>query len=285
MKSPFPGMDPYLEAPDIFPDFHNRLAMIISDLLNEHMPKPYYARLEHRSDVGIVHDGHIRHRIVPDVAVMRPLPHVHEPAPHYPAGVAVAEPRTITSPSLHVYLHDEPYLHPFIEIRDAARGHKLVTLIEIVSPSNKRPGPDRRAYQTKQAEVLGSDANLIEIDWLRDGERLLLYPELSIALDQNPYDYVVTLNRGKTRLEYTLFPCTVREILPCIPVPLADDTPDVLLDLQVAFERVYLSGPYARMIDYAQEPRPPLTADDAVWADTLLKAVGLRPPPSPPADQ
>src|SRR3954464_4037517 len=71
MPSPFPGMDPYLEAPDIWPDFHNRLATRISDELNESLPRPYYARLEMRPEIGIVEEGRSRKRIVPDVVVVR----------------------------------------------------------------------------------------------------------------------------------------------------------------------------------------------------------------------
>jgi hypothetical protein len=53
MPSPFPGMDPYLEAPDIWPDFHDALAGEISSELNRTLPRPYYARLEMRPEVGI----------------------------------------------------------------------------------------------------------------------------------------------------------------------------------------------------------------------------------------
>jgi Protein of unknown function (DUF4058) len=88
--------------------------------------------------------------------------------------------------------------HHFVEIRDSAHAHKLITLLEIVSPSNKRAGPDREAYDAKQREVLKSDANLIELDLLRGGRRIL--PELTLdALIQElepPPAYVVLVNRA-----------------------------------------------------------------------------------------
>lgn len=65
------------------------------------------------------------------------------------------------------------FVHTFVEVRDPTHGHRLVTLLEIASPSNKRPGQDRKAYLRNQREVLDSDANLIELDLLRSGERLV----------------------------------------------------------------------------------------------------------------
>ncbi len=282
MKSPFPGMDPYLEASDIFPDFHNALASELRARLNASLPQPYYARLEMRSEVGIVDEGRSQRRIVPDIVVMTP-PRVREAAPEY-AAVATTLPRTEISPGILVHLPTEPYHHPFVEIRDAAHGHRLVTLIEIVSPSNKQPGQDRKAYEAKQSEILNSDANLIEIDLLRSGERLLPSLQLKGAVESLDCDYLILINRSQGRqgfeTDYLLYPVMVRELLPCIPVPLAETTPDLPLDLQPVFERVYLSGPYQRMLDYTRPPVPPLFPDDRAWADGLLREAGLRPAPT-----
>ncbi len=80
-------------------------------------------------------------------------------------------PRIASSPSFWLRLPNEPLRHHFVEIRDASRGHALVTLIEIASPSNKRPGPDRRAYEAKREEILDSDTSLVEIDLLRGADK------------------------------------------------------------------------------------------------------------------
>jgi hypothetical protein len=177
--------------------------------------------------------------------------------------------------------YSDPFQHRFVEIRDAERGHKLVTLIEIVSPSNKQPGPDRRAYEAKQEEVLASDANLIELDLLRSGRRLLPYPELEAAVETLGADYLVLLNRSALRqgnwMDYTLYPIRVQEMLPSIPVPLMGDDPDVLLDLQIAANQVYREGPYAQAIDYAVDPTPALNEEDATWLNERLRVAGLRP--------
>ncbi|MCP4541150.1 MAG: DUF4058 family protein, partial [Chloroflexi bacterium] len=168
---PFPGMDPYLEAPDIWPDFHNRLATALSTMLNAQLLVPYYARLQKRSEPSIAFES----------GTLAGVLHRTDPLEHY-----------------------------FVEIYNSAQGHRLVTIIEIVSPSNKRPGPDRRSYETKQKDVLESNVNLIELDLLRSGRRLLPYPDLVAMVDTLAPDYLVLLNRGVLRqgnwVDYTLYP-------------------------------------------------------------------------------
>ncbi len=274
-RPPFPGMDPYLEAPDIWPDFHECLATAIREQLNAVLPAPYYSRVQMRPEAGVVLEAGALHRIVPDVVVVR---HAETPGA---SGTVVAEPRTEITPGMEVRVRTDPFRHAFVEIRDPARGHKLVTLIEIVSPTNKRPGPDRRAYEAKQQEVLESDANLLEIDLLRSGRRLLPYPDLEETVHALHCDYLVLLNRSARRsgtsMDYTLYPIDVREMLPCVPVPLAGSDPDVPLDLQAASDRTYRGGPYLRAIDYTKDPEPPLQPEDASWAEELLRDTGLRP--------
>ena len=273
-------MDPYLEAPDIWPDFHDRIAATISSMLNAQLPDRYYARLEKRVELGIVMQSNVRKRIIPDISVMRRQ--IREaPVAYATAPVAVmAYPRQEATPAVDLRIPSDPILHRFVEIRDSRRNHKLVTLIEIISPSNKLPGPDRRTYESKQMEILSSDANLIEIDLLRGGQRLLPYPELEAAVYDLAPDYLVLVNRSALRegywMDFSLYPVALRDPLPCILVPLAGDDPDVLLDLQLAFNRAYADGPYTRMVDYTVDPDPPLRTEDANWADQCLRSVGLR---------
>jgi hypothetical protein len=271
-------MDPYLEAPDIWPDFHDAFAGEIRAALNRTLPAPYYARLEMRPEVGIVEDGGYERRIVPDVAVVRP------PRPTaVEGGVAVLEAsRTTISPSFEIRITGEPIRHPFVEIRDPSRGHRLVTLIEIAGPSNKRPGPDRQAYLLKLAEVLGSDASLIELDLLRTGERLIVDPSLRAAVEgfAPVPDFLALVDRSWRRAEpprvCQVFSIVLTAMLPVIPVPLRQGQDEVPLDLQHAFNRAYEGGPYRRgAVDYSRPPQPPLTAEAATWAEQVLRERGV----------
>ena len=282
MPSPFPGMDPYLEAPSIWPDFHHALASEIRTRLNLAMPSPYYARLEMRQEVGIVDDDQPpRMRIIPDVSVVR------RDRPSDPGGTAVVERsgRSV-SESIDVTFETDPVSHHFVEIRDPSRGHRLVTLIEILSPSNKRNGPDRVAYGRKQAEILQSDASLVEIDLLRDGRRVSPHLGLDqfLASIRPATAYVVLVNsawrRGELGLGYQVYPIGLREILPCVGIPLRAEQPVVPLDLQLLFDRIYDGGPYRRgAVDYTIPPEPPLTVDDAAWVEATLREAANPPAP------
>jgi hypothetical protein len=227
-----------------------------------------------RPEVGIVEEGGQARRIVADLAIAsRPGP---APAPGQTA--VLTAPRLTPSESIQVTFKAEPLRHAFLEIRDARRGHHLITLIEIASPSNKRPGTDRRMYLHKQREVLDSDARLVELDLLRGGERLLanLYLQETVNELVPPPDYLVLVNRAWERVDDAMgceiFPVLVTGPLPCIKVPLRHKESEVLLDLQFAFNRVYDSGPYRRgAIDYSQPPDPPLQGETAAWAEQRVR--------------
>jgi hypothetical protein len=267
-------MDPYVEAPDQWPDFHDRLAGQVSTDLNATLPAPYYARLEMRPEIGIAGHGKAVRRIVPDVAVAR--------SPSASAGGAVAvldAPRTTISASKTVTVQSEPIRHAYVEVRDSKRGRQLVTLIEIVSPSNIQPGEDRAAYLQKQREILDSEASLVELDLLCGGERLLSNPFLADAilrLEPVP-DYLVLVNRAWQRIgadkAYQVFPILLAEPRPCVSIPLRQGQTETPLDLQYAFQRAYDSGPYRRgMVDYDAPPEPALASDWAMWAEERIRA-------------
>lgn len=172
---------------------------------------------------------------------------------------------------------DQGGRHLSVEVRDPRRRHKLITFIEIVSPSNKIAGLDRESYLEKHREVFASDASLIEIDLLRGGRRLLPNPRVQqrlSELDPTP-DYLVLANRAWTRGEgvgeWDLFAISLREMLPVISVPLRVNEPEVPLDLQHVFNRTYDGGPYQRgALDYSSPPHPPLAEADYTWARQQL---------------
>lgn len=274
MPSRFPGMDPYLERRDLWADFQNRLAARIGAELNRLLPDRFYARTEYRYELDIfVHDqnGHETHSGNADVGVVRLKP-------DQGSATAVLElPRRKLSPAVEVLTESIQVRRAFIEIFETGTTHRLVTIIEIVSPSNKKPGRDRERFEEKLREILASDANLVVVDLLRAGERVFPDDGLSgrIAdLDPAPA-YLIWINRSWKRnpdtIAYSLYPISIQDALPCVGIPLTKQDDDVPLDFQYVFQRVYDEGPYRRgAVDYRKPPEPPFDSDAAAWAEELL---------------
>ena len=155
-----------------------------------------------------------------------------------------------------------------VEIRDVAE-RRLVTVIEILSPGNKR-GKGWEQYNDKRVELLGTRTHLIEIDLLRAGQRIHLLGELPDA------PYFIFLSRVQKRPRTLVFPLNLRVKLPTIPVPLLPPDPDVSLDLQSAVDACFNLVHYERLLDSTQPPPPPeLNADDAQWAGEKIRAAGF----------
>lgn len=262
MPSPFPGMDPYIEDPEIWSDFHGNLAPEIQGQLNRVIRPRYVARLVPRVTYEIVEIAKTR-GIRPDVGVWQPQPPKGEVA----EGTAVITPAPVES----LVRLEFPLRLLSVEIRTTDT-LELVTAIEILSPVNKRPGHDAyRDYQRTRRELLRSSAHLIEIDLLRGGER----PPLERPVPPAPY-YVI-LSRADRRPVVEVWPIQLQDPLPVLPVPLLEPDPDVPLDLGAAVAAVYERGGYADLIDYRRPPPPPpLSEAEAQWLDERLREQGLR---------
>ena len=265
MPSPFPGMDPYLEDPAGWPNLHVNLITEIQAVLNRQLRPNYYARAEDRVYISDQDDPG-RRVIAPDVRVL-----AREKQPFGPwvsvseaATIAVAEPVEV------VTLIEEEIREARVEVVDASL-RQVVTVIEVLSPTNKVPNARGQAsYRRKRAEVLASDSHWVEIDLLREGDRL-------VAAELLPYgDYFVHVSRVERRPSGKVWPIRLPQPLPVIPVPLRAGDADAKLDLQQVLSAVYDRSSYDLTIDYGSEPTPALPDEYARWADRLLKDKGLR---------
>ena len=266
-RSPFPGMDPYLEAS--WGDIHNRLIIYSCDQIQSQLPRDLRARTEERVSVGSqFHDD--SRDVVPDLRV------VERPLRTEGGSVAVLEaPADLAQPLL--IEEDEPITEGFIQIVDTSSGQHVVTVIEVLSPTNKLRGEDRRLFLRKRRELARGGVNLVEIDLLRIGHRMPPLLRKNLPRDyETPY-CVLARRAWSSKFEYYRIP--LRERLPKIPIPLRQTDRDVVLDLQAVFDQAYVNGRYDDT-DYALDPKPPLTAADAAWAATLLREKGRRQPAS-----
>jgi hypothetical protein len=261
MPSRFPGMDPYLETPQLWPDLHQSLITYIRDALQPQIRPRYRARIEER--LYVVQSSR---SIYPDVTVVQ----------HALREEAVAEITSSVKPAdlpadtpFTLVLSDDEFREPFIEIIQPDSG-QVVTVIEVLSPANKTPGPGRELYRQKQGEVLGSEAHLVEIDLLSQGEHTLALPADRLPL-LPPHRYLVSVCRGPEHMTFELYPIPLDKRLPRCRIPLDAPDPDVVLDLPAIFTRCYDNGGYADFIDYQQPSSTPLSDEEQAWVGENVK--------------
>lgn len=262
MPGPFPGMDPWLEAADLFPGLHGSLIQQIKDALNAAMPPGYVATLKHIVWV----DPELRRE--PDVAV-----YGREHPPEADGGTA-------TLPGLLTIgrrRKSDPIEEPYLEIV-SDRGKRLVTAVEVISVTNKRAGRDgRKAYQDKQEEYALGGVNLVEIDLLRRGPHVTAIPLSRLRRRLGEFDYHVGVIRAHPRPTEHAAGIRLADRLPAIGIPLDVGVPPVTIDLQPLLDDTYDRSRYPELFDYRQPPDPPLTPEQQAWAEGVLKEKGLIP--------
>jgi hypothetical protein len=264
MASPFPGMDPYLEDPSIWPSAHHLLITHIGTTLNSLLSPRYIATFQERIFVA----GPDRN-IYPDVLVREGAE-----TGTWKASVRNAATPAIGDPPWFIATIGDEVVESYIELRTAIGGQRVVTVIEVLSPRNKAAGSEgRRLYRQKQQEVLDSDTHLLEIDLLRSGQHTVAAPRDAL-LRRGPYRYLVSLSRSHQRHQCEVWGILLSSPLPRVNVPLAGTDPDIILDLQAVWQQVYAAGAFERIIDYTQPPTIPFDDDDARWADECLRRSG-----------
>jgi Protein of unknown function (DUF4058) len=175
---------------------------------------------------------------------------------------------------IRVYLNLGRFFGAVVELNERLRRRRIITVIEFLSPTNKRPGAGQEKYLEKQADVLRSDASLVEIDLVRSGQRVLALPAGDIPPQQiNDYPACVRLGWKPNRRE--LYALPLRQRLPILPIPLRPGEDRVEVDLQAVVDQTYAAGRYDKL-DYSLALDPPLPAHDAAWAEQILREAGKR---------
>ena len=251
MPSPFPGMNPYLEKPDVWQDFHDRMIPAISDALSPQVRPNYIVKIEEQL---FIHEPGTNELILVgrgDVSVAQRRPTTRNGG----TAVAAKSPARVRIPSVQFEKH------LFLEIHDR-KNRELVAVLEMLSPANKKEGPDREQYLAKRGKLLRGNVHFIEIDLLRAWPRMPMEPRLAC-------DYCVMVSRVEDRPEASFWPIKLRERLPKLPVPLRDPSPDAHIDLQAILHGVYDRAGYEDYL-YEEAPVPRLGRGDAAWAKALL---------------
>ena len=255
MPSPFPGMDPFIEG-QRWQDFHARFINDLADLLMPVVRPRYVVDVEQYVYLAREDEPPDRH-LEPDLSI------IEGPAEATPELDTSAATATALAPAVYTIPSSRRRRQRFLTIRDR-EFRKVVTVIELLSPTNKTPGDGCTEYLVKRSNIFHTLANLVEIDLLRHGQRLPTREPLA------PADYYAFICRTERLPKVDVYAWTLRDGLPEIPVPLANGEPDVPLDLQAAFTKTYDRSGYDYALDYRRPVEPPLDAPVSDWVRTIL---------------
>lgn len=254
--NPFPGMNPYLEQPRFWPEVHSELIALLWSSMAAQMPLGYRLAIEERLEVWDTSFGDDRSRyIVPDLSVTE--------RGKARAEVALKE-RTIPEGGIEVMI-PAPTRVTFLEVQ-AASG-QVVTVVEVLSPSNKTLGRGRMDYLSKRADILESEINLVEIDLLRAGE------PMPLATTVPDCHYRILVSRERQRPRAYLLPFMIQDFIPkfLLPLRLGDD--ELTVDLGDLMSQMHRMSRYNSFLDYDNPPPgPPLAPEWRQWIAERLAA-------------
>ncbi|MDJ0728935.1 MAG: DUF4058 family protein [Crocosphaera sp.] len=261
MPSPFPGMNPYLEHPEIWPGVHLLLIATLAESLSPQLRPNYSVSVEVRMyetsgeqsllvgipDVSIENLTDDREKQASQVAVSTPS--------SQPMRVIVPVPETIKQ--------------GYLEIREVT-SKEVITAIEVLSPVNKRKGKGRQAYISKRERVLASSTHLVEIDLLRGWEPM---PLIGNTVANH---YHILVSRGDCRPMADLYGFNLEDPIPCFSLPLRKGDSEPIINLQELLNDIYDRTAYDLKLDYRSDPVPPLSTTDQAWVNGLLTERGFR---------
>jgi hypothetical protein len=256
MPSPFPGMDPFLEHPRVWRDFHDSFLPALREDLTRIVAPRYIVRVEETCYIsGGPSDGR---RTVPDVSIH----------PGRGGGTAVAtRPRAVPFATGLVPAVEESM--NYLEVIAADDG-SVVTVIELLSPINKRVGDGRGQYLGKLEAFLSGGVNVVELDLLRGGRRT---PWAGLPA----CDYCYAISRAADRPAADFWPFRLSDSLPLLPLPLRPAEDEPLIDPAATLRRVFDGAQYQHYI-YERPPEPPLPPADAAWAAEILSQHNINIP-------
>lgn len=277
MRNPFPGMNPYLEQPELWHQVHNRLIVAIADAITPQIVPKYRVSIEERVYTSV------EDSLLVGIDVRRALSIRPELMPRgRGADVAVSSRDatrteiTLTAPKLTEPVKvrvpvPEQVIERFLEIRSTQTG-AVVSVIEVLSPKNKRSKEGREAYESKRQKILGSTTNLVEIDLLRMGDPMPVraYRDTPLLEDAET-GYRILVSRGYCRPDADLYTFGLKDPIPTFPVPLREADPEPVVDLQELLNQVYERARFDLAINYSQPVKPSLSPEEASWVIEVLR--------------
>ena len=288
MPIPFPGMNPYLEHPDLWPIVHQRLVKFLADTLTQQLSPVYQVKICERNyqvsgeDSLVVGSPGFSWRANSEPIPINANAHVSAPAradhlqpsntasfsqPIAPshASQAASQPGQKRPISVLVPVPQKIY-ETYLEVLNAAG--EVVTVIEALSPKKKRPGRGRGLYERQRETIFGSASHFVEIDLLRGWEPPAIYGPDEAG------DYRILISRSEQRPRAQLYTWNVMEPIPEFSLPLSEED-ELRLSLKPIVDKA--CDRTDLLVNYQQPPLPPLRFEESLWLEDFLQAVGMRP--------
>ena len=250
MQNPFPGMNPYLELPELWHQVHNRLIVAIADTITPEIVPKYRVSIEERVYTSV--DDSLLVGIA-DVAVSR--------GGFSNTGTRLTAARVAEPIKVKVPIPEE-VTERFLAVRATKTG-EVISVIEVISPKNKRSKAGRDAYESKRQKILASTTSLVEIDLLRGGQPMAI-------LGDSGKGYRILISRGYNRPDADLYRFNLKESIPVFPVPLRQGDSEAVVDLQRLLNEIYERARFDLAIDYSQAVKPSLSPEERVWVGEVL---------------
>lgn len=252
MSDFFPGMDPYLDDPAFWRDFHSTFIHCWREAIADVLPESYEARLDETIHLVQMSEEVVK-LIYPDVSISRGRKRSRKSSrTSRKAAAAVLEPVIIP----HELVEEVRQLR--IEILHRPE-RTVVAIVEMLSPFNK-VGEGFADFCAKRQAILRQKVHLVELDLLLGGQRLPLAQPLPEG------DYYVLISRCDQRPACEVYAWSLRDPMPTLPMPLKSPDADVFVDLQAVFRQTYQRGRYGRSLRYDRAPLAPLKNEDRIWA-------------------
>ncbi len=253
-------MNPYLENPDLWPEVHHLLISLLAETLNPQLLPTYRVAIEKRVYQLSGEDALLIG--IPDVAIAAAKSLTARPAP-----VAVATPATqAVAVMLPMPIEVQ---EGYLEVREVAT-QAVVTVIEVLSPANKRPGRGREAYLQKRDLVLGSHTHLVEIDLLRSGAAMPMAGAGAAS------DYRIVVSQQERRPHAELYPFGLIDPIPGFAVPLKPGSEEPVVQLDALLQTVIDRAGLSVVLNYQSDPIPALSSDTQACLERLLNQAGYR---------
>jgi hypothetical protein len=255
MPFPFPGMNPYLETPELWTEVHHWLITGIAESLVNPLRPKYRVAIEKRIYQTVDESSLLIG--IPDVMVAQVTPTAS--ASNVVTVQPAVQPLAVSLPM------PEEVRESYLEVRDVGSG-AVITTLEVLSPKNKRSGDGRNAYESNRQRILASATHLVEIDLLR------ARTPLTILNSPLQTQYRILVSRSDRRPRADLYTFNVPDPIPPFPLPLKSGDAEPLVDLHAILEDIYDRAGFDLAVDYSQPASPPLPSEDAAWVHALLHA-------------